>query len=74
MRDLLVVTFLCLIESRGIVEGVMGDLSEKIERDLRREEFEKDDSSQGLTGGRRTSDKGKEGAPLRGGKKSSVKK
>ena len=39
------VTFSCLIELRDKVDDVMGDFPEKIERDLRRDESEKDDSS-----------------------------
>ena len=57
------VTFSCLIELIGIMEGLMGDLSKKMDNDLRREESKKDASLQGLTGGRRRPDKGEEGGP-----------
>ena len=42
------VTFECRIESKGKVEGVMGDLFENMLRDLSSEESEKDRSFLGL--------------------------
>ena len=68
------VTFSCLIELRGKVDDMMGDFSEKIECDFKREDSEKDNYSHGLSGGRETPDKGKEGAPSRGGILASEKK
>ena len=44
------VTFSNLMESRGKVEGERGDLSEKMERDLRREGSMKEGESIGLVG------------------------
>ena len=62
------VTFSCLIDSRGMVEGVIGDLSEKMVSYFKSEELSKDDSSQGITSGRKASEKGREGAPSTGEK------
>ena len=46
----LIVTFSNLIDSKGRIEGEMGDLSVKISRDLRREGSSKEGVVKGLPG------------------------